>query len=336
MLIVVTRGERVGMRYYFIYWAHWSHNLLKKLYFSVNYKLCILLLLLIINFKIILTLEILPYRERRYDQVTFLTSHNSYASQRHGYRYAQQRLTLQEQLDYGVRGFMLDTYRSASLFHNDCITLCHGSSIINRFITTGKSAMTLIEGLKIIKTFLVNNPEEVITIFLENYVVDSSFLDQAFIDSGVASLIFKPTDWNFNCYNQWPTLKWMQKNNKRLVIFNSRGQTQFTFNEWEHVIENQYGTLNIKKALQERKESQYYADQPRSLLLVNYIPTLRFNLGKSYTVVNSVFLSKLLSMLYQSGLEPYGLGRFKTPNFINIDFVDEGSARSFVDICNTF
>jgi len=49
---------------------------------------------------------------RRYDQAAFLTAHNAFAATDLGWVYAQQKLSIREQLEYGVRGFMLDVYKS--------------------------------------------------------------------------------------------------------------------------------------------------------------------------------------------------------------------------------
>lgn len=47
---------------------------------------------------------------RRYDQVTFLTSHNAFTSSEDGWLYAQQVLSVPNQLNFGVRGLMLDIH----------------------------------------------------------------------------------------------------------------------------------------------------------------------------------------------------------------------------------
>ena len=49
-----------------------------------------------------------PEGSRPYDQVCWLSSHNAYAAENYGYVYANQKYTLKEQLDRGVRQFELD------------------------------------------------------------------------------------------------------------------------------------------------------------------------------------------------------------------------------------
>src|SRR6185369_10751744 len=47
---------------------------------------------------------------RHYDQVTFVTAHNAFAATDYGWIYAQQGLTITDQLKLGVRGLMLDIH----------------------------------------------------------------------------------------------------------------------------------------------------------------------------------------------------------------------------------
>lgn len=273
----------------------------------------------------------------KYNQVTFLTSHNSYAAKRSGYWYAQQNLTIKEQLNFGVRGLMLDTYRSCSIFNGDRIILSHGNSIVNRLLMIGKKPITFLDSLKEIKKFLEKNKTEIITIFLENYVLDQKLVDQDIERSGLSDLVLKPSDWNpdFNM-GSWPAIKWMQQANKRVVIFNSIEKSKYSYFEWKHVIENQYGTLCFDKALNQRKESKVHSCSNRSLLLLNYIPTFKLNISGAYNRINSSFLFNLISRCYKNGLDRSGYCKGKIPNFINIDFIDEGSGLYFVNLLNSF
>lgn len=58
---------------------------------------------------------------RRYDQVTFLTAHNAFASTQDGWLYAQQAVSIPNQLKLGVRGFMLDLHMGqGGLIEKEC------------------------------------------------------------------------------------------------------------------------------------------------------------------------------------------------------------------------
>ena len=92
-----------------------------------------------------------PPASLRYHEVCFFTSHNSYAAHDHGYLYAQQRWSSQQQLEAGVRGFMLDTHKDSKTGE---VILCHRSELINKIICAGKPHMKMEEALRAIKDFL--------------------------------------------------------------------------------------------------------------------------------------------------------------------------------------
>ena len=130
-----------------------------------------------------------PDARRRYNEVCFLTSHNSYASKSHGYHYAQQRWSIEQQLEAGVRGLMLDTHVDSKTGE---VILCHANERINKIICANKPHMKLSDALSVIRTFLATHPTEIITIFLENYVRDKTILDTAFKASGLEPFIVAP------------------------------------------------------------------------------------------------------------------------------------------------
>ena len=269
-------------------------------------------------------------QEVRYHEVCFLTSHNSYAAWNHGFFYAQQALSLTEQLKQGVRGFMLDTHLDRSCN----VVLCHGNERITRFIKRGKAPLLLHEELKPLAHFLRTNPTEIITIFLENYVHDKQLLDTAFRTSGIADYILTPSDWDPTKQNGWPTLKWMHLQNKRLIIFNSLGETSLAYNQWQHVAENQWGTLIKRRACLERRESFACRSHKRYLYVVNYFPSFRFNFGGSYQHINSTKLDHFLCSIFKGLNGKYAQQRL--PNFISVDFTNEGDPMKHVSVNNTY
>lgn len=271
----------------------------------------------------------LPDSSRRYNEVTFLTSHNSYASKNYGYRYAQQNLTITEQLALGVRGLMLDTYQ---VKETNEVIVCHGK-IFTQLIKR-EAPMGLACCLSEIKEFLEKNPTEIITIFLENYVTKLDMLDALLVASGVSQYVLKPTDWDVEESNGWPTIDWMQKQNKRLVIFNSNGPSDYLFDEWTQVIENQYGTLRVKAAARERRESKLHGAKKRYLYLLNFIPSFKYDFGNSFKLINSMFLRQLIEHTYKNGLGKDNEYRNRLPNFINIDFVDQGNGLIYTNLMN--
>lgn len=268
----------------------------------------------------------MPHSSRRYNEVCYLTSHNSYAAKNHGYYYAQQTLTLEEQLTLGVRGFMLDTW----LDRSKNVVLCHGGESITRLICMGKAPSRLSTALEPLKRFLEENPQEVLTIFLENYVKDQELLDGAFKAAGLQHFILHPESWD--PHDGWPTLAWMQKENKRLVIFNALEQTSLAFHQWEHVVENQWGTLHPRKASKERKESRAWRKKKRHLYVINYFPWFRFTFGDPYLEINTKGLERCMKHIINGLDDDYCTHRF--PNFLSIDYVDKGDAMKHINSMN--
>lgn len=258
-----------------------------------------------------------PDPHRHYHEVCFLTAHNAYASQAHGYRYAQQRLSIRQQLDAGVRALMLDTHKNSLTGE---VILCHRSEWVNKMICGGKQAMNIQATITTIKEFLIAHPTEIITIFLENYVREKSLIDGAFRD--LEPFILTPADWNPLRKHGWPTIGWMQKHNKRLVIFNSIEKTDLTYYQWQHVVENQWGALYPSQAARERPESAAFRTHPRYLYVINYFPRLKINFGAGYAIINTTGLDAILHRLQEGLGKGYAKKRF--PNFVGLDFVDEG------------
>ena len=70
--------------------------------------------------------------------------------------------------------------------------------------------------------------------------------------------ILKPSDWAAaQQKGEWPTLGWMRRNNKRLVLFTQTydKHTAYTWPVTSYFWENNYGTTDEKILCSEEKES---------------------------------------------------------------------------------
>lgn len=264
---------------------------------------------------------------RRYNEVCHFTSHNSYAASENGYLYAQQRMCIEKQLEYGVRGLMLDIGKE-----NDNIVLIHKNSFLTRLICRGKTPMPFQDALETIRQFLQKNPSEVITIFLENYANDPVLLDTSFFKAGLSTYTLSPHDLN-PAKQEWPTFEWMRTHNKRLIIFNATGETNYCFDEWNHVVENQWGTLHPVRACRERPESKACKVQPRSLYLLNYFPFFRVNVRNAYEHINTKGLEAFLKRVLSRGLDSKSHASL-LPTFLCIDFVEIGDGKKHIQDLN--
>lgn len=256
----------------------------------------------------------------RYNDACFLTAHNAYASVAHGYSYAQQRLSIAQQLEIGVRGFMLDTR-----IVGDSVRLCHKNAFITRLISRGKEPMHLHEALITMKEFLDKNPTEIISVFLETYVShEPHVVDEPFIQAGLAQYMLTP-----DCHKGWPTLEWMRKENKRFVVFNTQCQTRLCFNAWQHVVENQWGTLHPVKAAKERPESRKWHAHDRHLYLLNYFPMFNLSSDGSYNHINTQGVDTFMERILKTGLSQ-GSNKDLLPTFICMDYIDIGNGMKHV------
>jgi len=156
--------------------------------------------------------------DMRQDQSLILGSHNSYNSSAYGlavYPNSQHSYTLFEQLDLGLRSLDLDVHATTA-YPNELYlshALCSGAGV-------QASQQTLYDGLAEIRSWLNNNPDEVIFLNIEQHFPMTypsayhtrmkdwieKFLGGADAEWGPDVLIrpseIDPTD-NFDVYGQW-------------------------------------------------------------------------------------------------------------------------------------
>ncbi|CAG8696740.1 5261_t:CDS:1, partial [Scutellospora calospora] len=139
------------------------------------------------------------YCNRSYSQMSFVATHNSYAYG--GVPAANQNYDISTQLNNGIRVFLLDGHNSTS---GSAIELCHTDC---RLLDTG----TAVNTLKIITNFLQTNPNEVITIFWENFdKIDPLRYKDAYDQAGLTQYCFtQPVG------ASWPTMTALIQSGKR-------------------------------------------------------------------------------------------------------------------------
>lgn len=328
---------------------------------------------------------------KRYDHTCFLMTHNGYSAEQAGFIYANQYYDLKGQLERGVRAFELDTYdrcwsKTLGIFGSSgcTVSLCHGSCEITKWIQpkeglasgffekTGDPA-DFQGALETVRDFLIKNPDEVVTIFLENDAItpgnkagELGELDKKFEEAQVANMVLKPTDWDPLTHNGWPTIAQMKEKGKRIVVFNSKSfahhkyptslpfqSTKYTYYRWVCAVESMYSTLDIEKAAKQRSESASAGKSyTRYLYVLDYFPEggkilgggvsdiikklggNEIPFGGNYKKVNGPDLEKLLNRVVTKGLED-GLYKGRYPNFIQVDYFHEGNPLALVNKINS-
>ncbi|KAF9935036.1 hypothetical protein FBU30_008529 [Linnemannia zychae] len=169
---------------------------------------------------------------RTYDKVAFATAHNAYAFNPPGGLATNQVNSISTQLKDGVRAFMLDAYNTPSGNPND-IQLCHTTC---QLLDGGPLSATL----KIIKSFMDANPNEVITILWENAAnLKPAQFQTVYSAAGLSPYLHTQPAGSAS----WPTLAQMIASKKRLVNFIDSGadaSVPWLMAEYDFVFETPY------------------------------------------------------------------------------------------------
>ncbi|MEU6812527.1 phospholipase [Streptomyces sp. NPDC046831] len=161
-----------------------------------------------------------PADQRTLDQVTFLTTHNSYANGVDG-GFAppfvnlapNQARGIDEQLAEGVRGFMLDLHQTP-----DGAILCHNScTLVSR-------PVALWVDLQRIVAFLKAHPDQFVTVFLEDYVDPGVLRAELSRVDGLSDVLYRP-DLTGVRQNGWPRLADLTAGGRRLLVFTDHSRS---------------------------------------------------------------------------------------------------------------
>jgi hypothetical protein len=244
--------------------------------------------------------------DRRYDQVAYATTHNSMSNRHDHWLAPNQNYGITQQLNAGIRALMLDVHSFMGHPY-----LAHTSVLFGR--------KPLVAGLGEVRAFLENQPFEIVTIILENYVLPE-VLDQAFTEAGLEPYLYA-----HQRGQPFPTLREMVLSGKRLVVFTDRGGGTYP---WLHPVwDFCFDTPWKAKSPAELKNQAGRGDPRNPLLIVNHF------------LMNPLPSVRLATQVNQN---PFLMNRIFTcaqemrrmPNFINVDFYDIGDLFEVVDTLN--
>ncbi|RHZ79042.1 hypothetical protein Glove_152g98 [Diversispora epigaea] len=296
----------------------------------------IILSVLIISFSVIITHQIplnntsndlkcngfSEFCNRNYSSITFVGTHNSYASGNQAA--ANQNYDIPTQLKDGVRAFALD-----GLYHNTTdktLELCHTSCDL---LDSGSIVMTL----KNFTIFLENNPNEVITIFWENVdKITASEYKDAYDQAGLTKYAYIPES-----ATEWPTLSSLIESDKRLINFIDTGydsSVPWLLSEYTYVFETPFEvpspdsfTCTIDRP----------KGQSRPMYLINHFVYNTIVLGgKDVDVPQVSSANTTNSNNLKDHIEKCRTTFSKIPNFVLVDFYDKGITDENGNVINVF
>ncbi len=252
---------------------------------------------------------------KRYNEVSYLTTHNAYNSEEDGFKLPNQKWNITTQLKAGVRALMIDVYAESGQ-----LEVYHGFKILG--------SKPFVDILKEIKVFMDENENEVVTIILECYA-SFDLIKDCFEKSGLSKYLYTKT-----VNEEWETLEQMIINNTRLVVLSDKNDAK-TGQEWYHYIwdyavETHYSN-NKKEDLSSDFNRGSDSLEIKDLFILNhFLTTSVTGVGrpkKSKEInANPYFIERVKEFQLETG---------KFPNFITVDFYELGNCLEVVDMINS-
>ncbi|KAJ1654210.1 hypothetical protein IWQ61_005818 [Dispira simplex] len=270
--------------------------------------------------------------DKSYADVAYLTTHNSYAYTK-GVA-SNQNKDINDQLNDGVRALMLDFQKfSNNGTGTDNIHVCHSSCSI-------MDAGTAQKVLHDITDFMKRNPNEVITIILENGAkFSASDIISVFQAAGLDKYAWEqPTN-----QQTWPKLQNMIDQNKRLVVFSTDvEQTQWLLPEFTYVWETPWEVqIGSSFSCQVDRPSiapygalqvlNHFAYKSQQIASVSFQTAAVDQIAQTNSLSSLQVHHQQCESIYATLNAPSNSATETTiPNFVTVDFYDQGDAGRFV------
>ncbi len=275
--------------------------------------------------------------DRPVNEVTFATTHNSMSISTYDWWWPSHDIDIPAQLSIGVRGLLIDTHYAqdlkamqeyasalppevgqlvegafeASSLNTEELYLCHGMCALGNTL--------LIETLIQINQFLMDHPNEVIVIIIQD-AISAEDTEQAFADSGLLERVY-----THEPDTPWPTLNEMIDSDKRVIVMAEEAGPPPTWylNAWDYTEETPYffATVEDYTCVPNR------GDTSKPFFLMNH--WIDKTSPDRVDAVHSNTYDLLLNRA-QACTEERG----KTPNLIAVNFVMIGDTLAVVDTLN--
>lgn len=264
--------------------------------------------------------------QRRYDQVTFAATHNAFSYAMGGpvkYLFPNQDLPVSEQLARGIRGLGIRPcpYYGADQAEAGRVYVTHNFSLMGLL-----GSEPLVDVLAEVRTFLEQNPTEIVTLFAESAVTPQQ-VAATFAESGL-----EPYLYTHDAARGWPTLNQMLDANTRLVVFNDSrdpGRPGWQHYLWDLIVDTDYNITN-----QSQFSCAFYRGQASNPLyfINNFV----------YLDAGSDVLVPDAGLARQANEASFVVGRAegcwkemgRIPNYIYVDWFGQGDVMQAVQALN--
>ncbi|MEX1367366.1 MAG: hypothetical protein AB1Z98_29835 [Nannocystaceae bacterium] len=251
--------------------------------------------------------------ERPFDQVVFAGTHNSHSALDDGFPMvnANQEHGIGQQLDDGIRVLLIDVYPDEA--EPGTVLMCHGPCSL--------ASTPHLQGLATIVQFLRDHPRELITIIYEDHVAVSELVED-FVQTEADALTFTRVPGE-----PWPTLGAMIEADTRLVITAETAgpPPAWLHHVWDEAWDTPYGPMQAE----DLSCALNRGSPDNDLYLVNHWVNDAFGLpsAEAAAVVNEAdVLQTRAQACWRQWDHP--------PNFLVVDFYEQGDLLAVVDALN--
>lgn len=247
---------------------------------------------------------------RRFDEVVFPCTHNAFAARDAGFKpvNANQRRALGQQLSDGVRCMMLDV-----VLDDGEAALCHGPCSFGRLVHAEVAAE--------IAGFMTEHPDEVLTIIYQDGI-EQSYIEADLEAAGLTAMAYVHT-----IGDAWPTLAEMIDADQRVLITAESGGPPPAW--YHHVWDLTWDTPYTYHAVAEFSCALNRGASDNPLFLINHWLSTEFDTPSEADAKTANAYDVLHARA--SGCQA-DTGRL--PNFVAVDFYDQGDLFAVVDALN--
>ena len=280
---------------------------------------------------------------RAYSNITQLGAHDSpflnNASSSNSITFSDagnQNVNSVAQLTAGVRLLTAQVHNNNGAWH-----LCHTSCSL-------LDAGTLSAWLSTIKTWMDDNPNDVVTILLVNSDdASAENLNTEFEAANITSYGYQPPSTS-TALATWPTLQEMISNNTRLVTFvasldpSTNTVAPYLLDEFTFVFENPYNVTSLSNFSCVADRPSTVSEQTATAVASGRLPLVNHFLDTSEGLgIDIPDTANITTTNGKTGVGSLGAAASdcsatygKAPTFLLVDFFDEGSAISVVNSLN--